>query len=123
MVLTQSSNLLKFFTALKQNHRKERSSPDILDGRKVPGACLMITLKTSFVSGTPPSWSYVLTSLLPALEENSEVDSEEENDEVELFLDEFNYPYLPPWGNMPLEKCKNTYRLYSTLSYSMTFLH
>ena len=123
MVLTQSSNLLQFFAALKQNRPEERSSPDILGGGKVPGACLMTTLKSSFVSGTPPSWSYVLTSLPPAPEENSEVDSEEENDEVELLLDEFNYPYLPPRGNMPLEKSKNTYRVYATLSYSTTFLH
>jgi hypothetical protein len=65
----------------------------------------------------------ICPDFLPAAEEKTDDDSEEENDEPELLLDEFNYPILPPRGNMPLEKSKDTLRLYGNLTYSKSFLH
>lgn len=58
-------------------------------------------------NNTPPS----------AEEEDSNWDSEEEDDAVQLDLDDGGNPLLPAYGNMSLQKGKNTYRQYATLTY------
>jgi hypothetical protein len=65
-----------------------------------------------------------LSSLPPAPDrfaaekEDSDRDSEEEDDAVQLLLDDKSgYPILPPQSNMSLDKCKSAIRLYWTLTY------
>jgi hypothetical protein len=48
---------------------------------------------------------------------DSDIDSEEENDDVQLMLDEYNYPILPSRGNLSLLKSKHIIRTYWTLTY------
>src|SRR5258705_101921 len=52
-----------------------------------------------------------------AEEADSNRDSEEEDDAIQLFLDDNQYPLLPPLGNMPLEKAKSAIRQYWTVTY------
>ena len=52
-----------------------------------------------------------------AAEQNSDHDSEEENNNVKLLLNDEGHPILPELGNMPLEKAKQTICSYWTETY------
>ena len=58
-------------------------------------------------NNTPPS----------ADEDDSDCDSEEEDDAVQLDVDDAGNPLLPPYRNMSLNKGKNTFRQYGHLTY------
>jgi len=77
-----------------------------------------MTTSTSSSVSVPLLCKTFLLSYILATEVNSDYDSEEEDDVVQLSLDANGNPLLPPFSIMSLNKAHAVLRLYTTATYS-----